>query len=40
MDKKYICSEWAARICSIAKIATPEKLDYFTTSAISTLPSL
>lgn len=37
MDKEYICSEWAARICSIVKIETPLNLDYYTPSDLNTL---
>lgn len=36
-DKEFICSEFAARVCQIAKITVPTYLDYFTPSDLNTL---
>lgn len=36
-DKEFICSEFAARVCQIAKVRVPSYLDYFTPSDLNTL---
>ena len=36
-DKEFICSEFAARVCQIAKVRVPTYLDYFTPSDLNTL---
>lgn len=39
-DKAFICSEWAARICSILKITVPDNLDTFSPSDLNELLSI